>query len=128
MWCEAPLLELEVTQSVVQKYLEIAEGGEGSHNQMFTCFQKIKLQSVILPIRNFLEGLNSTFFKIYLLCQLGDLFLICLVGLVGLGGNKSWCSCHWLEIIFSLNLGIWQYNSLGSHFLPFLLSSSKENK
>ena len=109
MLCEAPLLELEVTQSVVQKYLEIAEGGEGlegSHNQMFTCFQKIKLQSVILPIRNFLEGLNSTFLKIYLLCLLGDLFLICLVGLVGRGGNKSWCSCHWLEIIFSLNLGI----------------------
>ena len=51
--CEAALLGLPVTQSVVPKYLEIAEG-EGSHNQMFTCFQKMKLQSIILPIRNFL--------------------------------------------------------------------------
>ena len=62
--CEAALLELPVTQSVVPKYLEIAEG---SHNQMFTCFQKIKLHSIILPIRNFLEGLNSTYKKIPIL-------------------------------------------------------------
>ena len=63
--------------------------------------------------------------KKYLFCQLDDLFLIFLVRLVAwlrLGGNKSWCWCHWLWIIFSLNLGIWQYNSPGSHFLRFLPS------
>ena len=128
MWCEAPLLELAVTQSVVPKYLEIAEG---SHNQMFTCFQKIKLQSILYyQLGIFSKAWIPPIQKIPILSarwSFSDLFGA-LVAWLRLRGNKSWCSCHWLWIIFSLNLGIWQYNSLGSHFLPFLLSSSKENK